>query len=123
MNGSRHISLLGILYVGLSLLSLLGALVVFLALSGAGLLSGDLGVFALTSGIGTAIALFLLVLGLPGLIGGFGLLRRRPWARTLVLVLGILNLVNFPFGTLVGLYTLYVLFRVDVEREFGRVRI
>lgn len=121
MNGSSHVSLLGVLYIGLSLLTLLGALVVILTLGGAGLLSGDLGVFALTSGIGTAIALFLLVLGLPGLIGGFGLLRRRPWARTLVLVLGILNLVNFPFGTLVGIYTLYVLFRVDVEREFGRV--
>lgn len=123
MKRSVHLSLLGILYIGLSLLSLLGALVVLLTVGGAGLLSGDLGVFFVTSGIGIAIAIFLLVLGLPGLIGGFGLLQRRPWARTLVLILGILNLINFPFGTAVGIYTLYVLFRADVEREFGRARI
>src|SRR5690348_14834146 len=39
----------------------------------------------------------------------WGLFERRPWARILALVLGILALLRFPFGTALGIYTLWVL--------------
>ena len=39
----------------------------------------------------------------------YGLLARKPWARILALVVGILGLVNFPIGTAIGLYTFWVL--------------
>jgi zinc-ribbon domain len=43
------------------------------------------------------------------LITGFGLLNRRPWARTLAIIAAILALLKFPFGTALGVYTLWVL--------------
>jgi hypothetical protein len=52
---------------------------------------------------------FLAVLALPEIIGGWGLLAQKQWARVLVIVLGILHLANFPFGTALGVYTLWVL--------------
>jgi hypothetical protein len=44
-----------------------------------------------------------------GLIAGWGLLERKPWARTLAIVLGCFSLFDVPFGTALGVYTLWVL--------------
>ena len=35
--------------------------------------------------------------------GGIYLLKYRPWARILLLVLGFLNLIEIPFGTALGI--------------------
>jgi hypothetical protein len=43
------------------------------------------------------------------LIAGFGLLNRRPWGRVVAIVAAILALLKFPFGTALGIYTLWVL--------------
>jgi hypothetical protein len=40
---------------------------------------------------------------------GFSLLRRKPWGRTLAIILGILVLIRIPLGTALGIYTLSVL--------------
>lgn len=52
----------------------------------------------------------LLVIAVGGLLLGWGFLRHRPWARIFGIVLGILSLVYVPFGTALGIYTLWVLF-------------
>ena len=54
--------------------------------------------------------MFLLIISAPGIIGGFGILKKYSWARVLVLILGALNLLNIPFGTILGVYTFWVLF-------------
>jgi hypothetical protein len=51
----------------------------------------------------------MVVLALPGLLAGYGLLRHRPWARLLAIIIAVLGLVNFPFGTVIGVYALFVL--------------
>lgn len=105
----QHITILGALYLAFSLLGLLGAVIVFVAIVGGGMLSGDMQAIGITSAVGTTIALFLVIISLPGILAGVGLLKRRPWARILALVLGCLNLLNIPFGTLLGIYTIWVL--------------
>ena len=40
---------------------------------------------------------------------GAGRLAKKPWARWLALVVGGLGLVNFPIGTAVGAYSLWLL--------------
>jgi zinc-ribbon domain/Predicted membrane protein (DUF2127) len=51
-------------------------------------------------------------------IAGWGLLERRPWARILALVLAFLALLRFPFGTALGIYTLWVLLPSASEQEY-----
>ena len=58
---------------------------------------------------GTALAVFLLAVSLPGVIAGIGLLNFRPWARIVTIVLSVLNLINVPFGTALGVYGLWVM--------------
>jgi zinc-ribbon domain len=43
------------------------------------------------------------------LAAGFGLLNRRPWGRIVAIIAAILALLKFPFGTALGIYTLWVL--------------
>ncbi len=51
----------------------------------------------------------LVVLGIPALIAGIGLLRRKPWARILALIVGVFGFFAFPIGTLIALYAFWVL--------------
>ena len=45
-------------------------------------------------------------------------MQREPWARMLAIVLGVLNLFDLPFGTALGIYTLWVLLPAESEREY-----
>ena len=49
-----------------------------------------------------------------------GLQRRRPGGRLAALALSLVNLVIVPFGTALGVYTLWALLNDDARREFGR---
>ncbi len=59
--------------------------------------------------------------GILGIVAGWGLLDRQPWARTLALILGFLNLIHFPFGTALGIYTLWVLLPAESEQEYRTI--
>ena len=114
----HHITILGALYIAFSCLGLLVAVFVFTVVTGAGILSGDLEAMAITSIVGSAVAMFLLIISAPGIIGGFGILKKYSWARVLVLILGALNLLNIPFGTILGVYTFWVLLNEEAAKEF-----
>lgn len=117
-NIEQHVTILGWLHIALNVLLVLTAGLVFLAVVGGGLFTGDAEAIAITSLVGTIIAVFLLVLAAPGIVAGIGLLKRKSWARVLAIVLGILNLVNFPLGTVVGVYTLWVLVQDEAMALF-----
>lgn len=68
--------------------------------------------------IGIVGGSFLAVMGLTKIVGGLGLIAHREWGRILVLVLGFLALLNVPFGTALGVYTLIVLFNPETVRLF-----
>ena len=115
----KHVTVLGILYIAFSALGLLLAIIIFTAVVGGGIISGDSEAMAITSIVGPAVALFFVLLSTPGLIGGIYLLKHRPWARILVLVLGFINLIEIPLGTALGIYTIWVLFKDETVQLFA----
>lgn len=120
----RHIKILGVLNIVCGALGALGA-VVILAVFG-----GVIGIVGATAPhslhpavapsvlavVGGAIALFLLLLSLPSIVAGIGLVRFRNWGRILGVVVSVFHLLNFPFGTALGAYGLWVL-SSDRSRE------
>jgi hypothetical protein len=114
-----HITILGWLYLASNAVFLLIAGFAVAALPFIGAVADDPDATIVLGILGTAFGLLMVVLGLPGLIAGYGLLKRKSWARFLALVLGILNLVNFPVGTAIGVYTLLVLLQQSATDYFA----
>jgi hypothetical protein len=69
----------------------------------------------------SVIAIFILAKAALGFIAGWGLMQREPWARVLALVLGLISLFNIPFGTIVGIYTLWVLLPAQSQQEYESI--
>jgi hypothetical protein len=107
-----HVTILGwLLIVGNGILLLIGCLgfLFFTGIGAAGAADGDPQALAILGIIGIVAVLFFAVFAIPGLLAGYGLLRRRLWGRILAIVVGVLGLINFPVGTVIGVYALWVL--------------
>jgi hypothetical protein len=115
-----HVRLLGILWIAMSAFHLIpGLFLLSIFDHGFGFLPPTVPYFV--HGILHAVGWFLLAGSLLGVIAGWGLLDRQPWARTLAIVLGFLNLLHMPFGTALGIYTLWVLLPAQSEQEYRQV--
>jgi uncharacterized membrane protein (DUF2068 family) len=57
-----------------------------------------------------------LAVGIPSLIAGVGLLKKKRWARIVAMIVAIVALIGFPVGTGAGIYTLWVLTRTETEQ-------
>jgi hypothetical protein len=124
-----HVKVLGILHIALGALGVLAALIVFAIFGGvAGLLTqvpqeGEVppaAVIPIVGAIGGFIIILILVLSVPGIVAGIGLLQYREWARMLTLVLSALNLLNVPFGTALGIYAFWALLKPETAALFQR---
>ena len=111
-----HVKTVGILHIALGALGVIGALVVVLIFGGAAALvdfnapEHEARIAVPIIGVaGGAIAIFILVLSVPGIVVGIGLYGLRPWARTFGILISALDLVNVPLGTALGIYSLWVL--------------
>jgi hypothetical protein len=114
----KHVTLVAALNIGFGFLGVFIAVIVFTAVVGGGLISGDPEAITITSIVGTIVAGFFLITSLPEIIGGFGLLKRRPWARIVILIIACLDLLWIPIGTAIGIYELWVLLNDDAAKLF-----
>ena len=117
----KHVTLVGAIQIGFSVLGLLAAVIVFIALTFARGFTGgdDVGEMFLRF-ISVSLPLLIGFVSSVGLVGGIGLLAYKPWARYLVIVVSALGCVNIPFGTLKGVYSLWVLLQDDTIKLFSK---
>jgi len=115
----QHVNLLGWLLIVEHAILLLVAGFVFVLLTGVGVVSGDSEAMAILGIVGTSVGVFLAALSAPGIAAGIGLLKRKSWGRFLAMVVGVLGLLNFPVGTLIGIYMLWVLMQDSAAEYFG----
>lgn len=120
---ANHVRVLAYLNIALGGLGLLAAVVIFTVLGG---ISGAL-TFAdhdlllpgsIVALVATVVLGIILVLSLPFVIAGFGLLGFNPWARIMMLVLSAFHLFNIPIGTALAVYGFWVLLKPETEQLF-----
>ena len=111
-----HIKILGILYVIFGFLRILLGIAVITLLTIGGIASLDTRILALLGIAGTVIGTILIVFGLARVISGIGLLLRKKWSRVYGIIMAILSLLSIPFGTMLGVYGLWVLFKPESEQ-------
>lgn len=56
------------------------------------------------------VFLIYLVLSIPGLLAGYAMLKKKPWARIAGIVSSIMAGISFPFGTALCVYSLWFFF-------------
>ena len=125
----EHIRILGILNIIMGgLVALVGCIILlaaggFATFIGAAISSGRYGdpgdgaiAAPIIATVGLVVAIFFFLLSLPSIIGGWGLLRFKPWSRILMIVVSVLSLFHVPLGTALGVYGLWVLFSEDARR-------
>jgi hypothetical protein len=115
----QHVTIVGWLYiVGHAFFIVIGGFV-FLLMTSIGFVTRDPEALPILSIVGTWTALFLTVLALPGLIAGVGLLKRQMWGRVLAIIVAFFGLINFPIGTAIGIYALFVLLQNAAAEYFA----
>ena len=101
-NISRHITIVGWLHIALNLITI---------------------GFAIFFGVyfdATYLPLAMVIFSIPGLLAGVGLIKHRHWARMLGIIMSIFNLLTFLHGTVIGIYSMMVLFDPEAVRLLGR---
>jgi heme/copper-type cytochrome/quinol oxidase subunit 4 len=107
-----HIKIVALLHLGFGIMVLFGAIAFAMAIGipfGITLSQGETEAPKVLAIIGFIIGGILTILALPGIIGGWGLYTERSWGKPVVLVLSVLQLANIPFGTALGIYSLWAL--------------
>ena len=115
-----HVRALAILQIVYSSMGLLLGMFVFMLFGGIATIVGfsapiddSLVAVPVLTVIGGIASSVILLLSLPRLIAGIGLLRFQNWGRILTFVVSILGLIDFPLGTGLGIYALWVLTHRD----------
>jgi len=113
-----HVRLLGILWLALSALRLIPGFFL-MVLGGARLFPPEVPPFV--HAVLPAIGMVFLILAGIGIAAGAGLLTHQPWARMLAIIFGAFSLIDIPFGTAIGIYTLWVLLPAESEQEYRSI--
>ena len=69
--------------------------------------------------LGAAAAGFFGIGGAIAIASGIGVMNFKPWARILSIICSAISLVQFPIGTALGVYGLWVLFSKETEVLFA----
>lgn len=67
------------------------------------------------------IVVYTVFVSALALLVGYSLLTRRPWGRTLAIIVGVLTLLKPLLGTALGIYTLWVLTPASSAVEYEAI--
>ena len=114
----KHINVVAALQIGLSIFNLFIAFLIFTVLKLVGVSVDEPEGGMVLSIIADVLAIVFIVISVPGLLAGLGLYKRKEWARILTLILSIIEIFSFPFGTAIGIYSIWALIQPETVSAF-----
>lgn len=118
MDISKHVNIIGMIYIVLGCLYALAGLMFITGMTTlADLVEDDLAEGVLTFS-GVTLGIILLILAALQITAGVGLKKFESWARILTIIISVIGLFSFPIGTILGAYALWVLLRSDAKALF-----
>jgi hypothetical protein len=121
----EHIRLLGILWMALSAINVVGGMVLVVIANTLFAAHGNVpptGAAVWLRPFLTFIGALVLAKAALGFISGWGLLQHEPWGRLLSLIAAFISLFNIPLGTALGIYTFWVLLPSQSDDEYRALR-
>jgi hypothetical protein len=118
----RHLRTLGILWIIIGVLWIIPSLVLMGISHAPHMMMGDdMFTHAFVPPVMFSLGIVFFIIAAGGVLVGWGLMNHERWARMTAIVLGILALFHPPFGTALGIYTLWVLLPADAAAEYDRM--
>ncbi|HEV2963616.1 MAG TPA: hypothetical protein VG649_17445 [Candidatus Angelobacter sp.] len=116
----HHLHLLGIFWIVYSILhGIAGAVLIILANTlFSPLRHFEIGAPLFLQPLLSFVGALILVKGIVGVAAGYGLIQRAPWARITTIVLAFIAMLNVPFGTALGIYTVWVLLSPGADTQY-----
>ena len=118
----QHYKILGILYLVYGGLNILIGFVIGGLLKIVNNMPMDPEEATILGIVSTIVPIVLIVISLPNIIAGIGLLNNKRWALIMGVILSIFNIMNMPFGTGLSVYSIYVLVKEEDEKNSLRRR-
>lgn len=115
----KHINIVAAFQIGLSIFNLLIAFLIFTVLKLVGGFVDDANATTVLSIIADVLAVVFIIISVPGILAGMGLYKRKEWARILTLILSVIEIFSFPFGTAIGIYSIWALIQPETVAAFG----
>jgi hypothetical protein len=118
----RHLRVLGILWIVVGVLWIIPSLVLMGLSHSPHIMIGDeMFSRSFMPPVLFSLGSVFLVVAAGGILVGWGLINHERWARMTAIVLGIVALLHPPFGTALGIYTLWVLLPTNCATEYERM--
>ena len=70
---------------------------------------------------GAFFLIYSIIFTVPSFVAGYGLLKRKSWARTAGIVAAVLEAMNVPIGTAVCVYSFWFMFSDEGKRFYEQV--
>lgn len=128
----KHITLVGVLNIVYRSVVILGAFVLLILAAGFNrffdilIRHGDIRpdevpieLLNIVPAILLVVAVVMICVSILGIIAGAGVLKKKEWARILLLVISFFNLIRIPLGTILGVYSLWVLMNDQTIKIFA----
>jgi hypothetical protein len=117
----KHIKILSVLWIVSGALGLVWAFFLFWILFGISFIP-EIGYEApiILRTVAIWATAFIAVLSIPDIIAGIALSKKKEWGRLLTLALAFFNLLCFPFGTALGIYSMVILFNDEAIQLFNK---
>jgi hypothetical protein len=118
----RHLRILGILWIAMGVLWIIPSLLLVGLSHAPRIMIGD-EMFTRTfmPPMLFSLGAVFLVVAAGGILVGWGLMNHERWARITAIVVAILAILHPPFGTALGIYTLWVLVPAGRAAEYDQL--
>jgi hypothetical protein len=113
----RHVRILGTLNMVYGIVGAVVAIVILIRFGGFN------GVYAafnedIVGLVAVILVAFQLLIAAPCVLAGYHVRKLQDWARVMLIMVSAVNVLNVPFGTLIGSYGLWVLMTPETDPLF-----
>ena len=130
----KHVTLVGILNIVYRSLAIIGALVLFVLAFGFGYFMEFISrfnhkemheippeVLNIVPIILAFVGVLIMIFSIAGIIGAVGVIKKKEWGRITLLIVSFFSLLSIPLGTILGVYSIWVLLNDETIRLFNPV--
>jgi hypothetical protein len=123
----KHVTVVGAIQIGINILGLFISMGLYFLLSNIMdvMPTNDMPTFVVDflTYLFSILPVVMGLLSILGLVGSIALLSYKPWGRIMVIIVAALGCLNIPLGTLIGVYTIWVLMQDETLKLFEKKQV